>query len=107
MNELNSIFVEEASKNVCLCVCVCMSATWLNIAMNYTLTHQPALLQYNPFTHTHSDTSTLGFVCGLCLSSLVTFTLFSLMRPIRLTALCVESSLLWCGAFHYADQLEL
>lgn len=63
-------------------------------------------LQYNPFEHTASHTGTLGFVCGLCLSSLVTFTLFSLMRPIRLPALCIGSGLVWCGAFHYAGQLK-
>lgn len=80
------------------------SRRWANIAtlliaqylMNHTLLRTvPALFQYNLF-HTHSHTAPPGFICG-CLSS---FTLFSL-RPIRLTALLVESSLVWCGAFHY------
>lgn len=73
----------------------------------YLYEHSIKQLCSNPFTRTHSDNSTLGFVCGLCLSSLVTFTLFSLMRAISLTALCLLSSLLWCGAFHYTGQLEL
>lgn len=74
---------------------MCASAQYMTYtSINLWITHSTC--SYNPFTLIHS---------ALSLRSLVTLTLFSLVRPNRLAALC--TGLVWCRAFHYTGQLEL